>query len=115
LFQFLEDGKIERLVKEFKNLGAKTKKQRKMVETETNYFIQNKHRMRYKKFKAMDLFVGSGVIEVACKNVVGIRLKRSGMKWCVKGANEIMALRCNILSQDFYSTLPTNSELPIAA
>ena len=51
------------------------------------------------------LFVGSGVLEAGCRTVVGQRLKQSGMHWTVKGANSIIALRCNILSnrwEDFW-------------
>ena len=36
----------------------------------------------------------------ACKNLVGKRLKQSGMKWTVGGANSIIALRCATLSQN---------------
>lgn len=45
-------------------------------------------------------FVGSGVAEAGCKTVVG-RLKQSGMFWTVRGANAILALRCNRLSGKF--------------
>ena len=39
--------------------------------------------------------VGSGVVEAGCKTVVATRLKRSGMFWTVRGANDaIIALRC---------------------
>jgi hypothetical protein len=43
--------------------------------------------MQYAKFKKAGLFVGSVVIEAACKNVVGKRLKQSGMRWPLRGAN----------------------------
>jgi hypothetical protein len=49
----------------------------------------------------MGLFVGSGVIEAACKNVIGKRLKQSGMHWSLNGANNIIALRCAVLSGGF--------------
>ncbi|MBI3351993.1 MAG: hypothetical protein HY036_05380, partial [Nitrospirae bacterium] len=32
--------------------------------------------------------------EAGCKTIVGQRLKQSGMRWTVKGANAIIALRC---------------------
>ena len=41
---------------------------------------------------------GSGIIEAGCKNVIGKRLKQSGMEWSVRGANSIIALRCSTLS-----------------
>ena len=51
--------------------------------------------------KKKGLFVGSGVIEAGCKTVVGKRLKQSGMRWSVRGADAIIALRCCILSGRF--------------
>jgi hypothetical protein len=40
------------------------------------------------------LFVGSGVVEAACKTIIGHRLKQSDMRWTVRGANAIIALQC---------------------
>ena len=71
------------------------------VKKEINYFIENASRMKYAEYRAMGLFLGSGVIEASCKNVIGKRLKQSGMRWSVKGANDIIALRCCIQSDRF--------------
>jgi hypothetical protein len=57
--------------------------------------------MRYAKFRAQGLFVGSGVVEVGCKNVIGQRLKQSGMEWSIRGADAIISLRCIIKSNRF--------------
>ena len=57
--------------------------------------------MRYLKFRSQGFFVGSGVIEAGCKTVIGKRLKQSGMEWSVRGANAIIALRCNLQSGRF--------------
>ena len=58
------------------------------------YFENNAPRMRYKWFRSRGLFVGSGVVEAGCKAVIGQRLKLSGMRWTVAGADAIIALRC---------------------
>lgn len=50
------------------------------------------------EFKERKLFVGSGVMDAGCRTVVGQRLKQSGMHWTVRGANNIIALRCSLLS-----------------
>lgn len=65
------------------------------------YLGSRAHMMRYAEFREQSLFVGSGVIEAGCKNVVGKRLKQSGMRWKVDGANKIVALRCAFLNRDF--------------
>jgi len=93
-------GDIECLVDNLKVLmltGAKNEARDREVE----YFEKNKERMRYAKFRAEGLFVGSGVVEAGCKSLVGQRLKRSGMRWTVRGANSILALRCAIASGQF--------------
>jgi hypothetical protein len=63
------------------------------------YFENNAPRMRYKWFRSRGLFVGSGVVEAGCKAIVGQRLKLSGMRWTVAGADAITALRCREASQ----------------
>ena len=69
-----------------------------LLRTEADYFASNAQRMRYPNFQRQKLFVGWGVIEAGCKTVIGARLKQSGMFWTVRGANAILALRCNRLS-----------------
>jgi hypothetical protein len=58
------------------------------------YFEANAHRMRYKHFRSLGMFVGSGAVEAGCKAVIGQRLKLSGMRWSVPGATSIATLRC---------------------
>ena len=63
-----------------------------------DYFQTNRERMRYAPFRDQGLFVGSGVMEAGGKTIMGQRLKQSGMRWTVRWANEIIALRCCQLS-----------------
>lgn len=61
--------------------------------------------MRYNRFGAEGLFVGSGIIEAGCKALIGQRLQQSGMHWSVSGANSIFTLRCILRSgrwEDFW-------------
>ena len=99
--ELLEAGKIEELSKEMAQYAGSSEEDREELEREVNYFRDNAKRMQYKYFKSQGFFVGSGVIEAGCKNVIGKRLKQSGMHWSVWGANAIIALRCAILSGNF--------------
>ena len=65
------------------------------------YFENNAPRMRYKWFRSRGLFVGSGLVEAGCKAVIGQRLKQSGMRWTVPGADAIIALRCREASSQW--------------
>ena len=65
------------------------------------YFERNRERMRYKTFRGRGYFIGSGVVEAACKTLVAQRLKCSGMHWSEKGLSNILALRTAILSDRY--------------
>lgn len=68
------------------------------------YFETNAHRMRYAHYRALGLFVGSGVVEAGCKTVIGQRLKLSGMHWSTRGATSITTLRCHHASAGWAHT-----------
>ncbi len=97
----LDKGKIEKLVLELGSIQTNNPELAEELRKQTEYFQTNTERMRYPKFRAQHLFVGSGVIEAGCKTVIGARLKRSGMFWTVRGANAILALRCCQLNGRF--------------
>ena len=97
----LDAGKIESLVKTLRAFPTANNELAQLLLTEAEYFARNAERMRYPKFRANQLFVGSGVIEAGFKTVIGSRMKQSGMFWTVRGANAIVALRCNRLSHRF--------------
>ena len=69
------------------------------IDTALGYFENNAHRMRYKWFRSRGLFVGSGLVESGCKAVIGQRLKLSGMRWTITGADAIATLRCQQASR----------------
>ena len=97
----LDDGQIESLVAALRARQMDSPELAATLRTEADYFERNADKMRYPKFRSQGLFVGSGVIEAACKTVIGSRLKKSGMFWTVEGANAIIALRCCLLSGRF--------------
>lgn len=90
----LDRGGARAVLASLKWLRPRANDARESVDTAVDYFRRNAHRMNYPKFRKDGLFVGSGVVEAACKTLVGQRLKQSGMRWTVKGANAILALRC---------------------
>lgn len=97
----LNAGKIEPLAKVLRGFAPPNADVAHLLSIEAEYFERNAERMRYAQFRAAQLFVGSGVIEAGCKTVIAKRLKMSGMFWTVRGANAIIALRCNRLSRKF--------------
>jgi hypothetical protein len=65
----------------------------------TTYFQNQKHRMAYDQYRAMNLPIGSGVTEAACKTIVKQRLCQSGMKWKTKGAALVLCLRALVYTK----------------
>ena len=57
------------------------------------YFGNNLHRMEYPEYQAEGWQIGSGVVESACKTVVGQRLKGAGMRWGEAGAHALCHVR----------------------
>jgi hypothetical protein len=94
----LDEGDVESLLVSLRRLRPTAAQTQEAVRQAIGYFNGNRERMRYAKFRHQGLFVGSGVIEAGCKTIVGYRLKQSGMRWSLRGANAIIALRCTQLS-----------------
>lgn len=65
------------------------------------YFIKNREAMRYDFFRKKGYFIGSGVVEAACKTIVCQRFKCSGMHWSQVGLKHLLAIRTAILSNRY--------------
>ena len=102
----LDNGDVQAVIAEMNLLSPQQAKAGEEVRKAIGYFTTNAERMRYANFRSQGLFVGSGVVEAGCKSM-GLRLKQSGMRWTVAGANAIIALRCCQLSgrwEEFWET-----------
>jgi hypothetical protein len=103
----LEAGNIGRLVRKAGQQLPASGPSQKAFRKQLGYFENNAPQMRYAEYRDRKFFVGSGVVEAGCRTVIGQRLKQSGMRWSVRGANAIIALRCCILSgrfEDFWAS-----------
>lgn len=68
------------------------------IESEIKYLQHNRARMNYFELRQKKLPIGSGVVEAACKNLIGARMKKSGMRWTIDGGQTVLTLRSLILS-----------------
>lgn len=50
------------------------------IETEIKYLQVNRTRMNYFELLQKELPIGSGVVEAACKDLIGARMKKFGMR-----------------------------------
>ena len=74
------------------------------------YFGNQVHRMDYPGYQAKGWLIGSGPVEAACKQVVGQRMKGSGMRWGEAGADAVCHLRALFRSEktqweDYWASL----------
>lgn len=64
------------------------------------YFGNQVHRMDYPCYRAKGWLIGSGPVEAACKQVVGQRMKGSGMRWGEEGADGVCHIRALFRSEN---------------
>jgi hypothetical protein len=63
----------------------------------------------YPSYRKKDYVIGSGMMESSCKQIVGERLKGTGMQWSEEGALAMAALVCERLNgtlEAFWATRP---------
>lgn len=63
------------------------------VRKAVGYFTEHQARMDYPTFLAMQLPIGSGAVESACKTLIEEREKGAGMRWTAEGAQAVATLR----------------------
>lgn len=91
--QMLLSGGVVQLIAELKSCRALNKEARKAKADVVRYYERNQSRMQYHTYLEEGYMVGSGAIEAAHRSVVQQRLKLSGQRWSLKGAQQIVNLR----------------------
>jgi len=81
--------------------GVPRGKKRKKVRLLLKYFRRNRDRLHYRERLASGRVIGSGLIEGACKNLVGRRLKQTGACWRKERANRIAILAALLYSDQW--------------
>ena len=83
-------------------LSGKLKKSvRAKITLLLEYFRNNSERLKYAERLALGRAIGSGLIEGACKNLVGKRLKQTGACWRLTRANRIAILCATLYSSQW--------------
>jgi len=101
-------GQIEDIIQECRSLLNQVDQPAKRL---ISYYTNNLERMQYADFRAKGYFIGSGTVESACKQIVSMRLKRSGARWTHRGATLTAKARTAWLSNSWHSV----TQLPLAA
>lgn len=104
----LLEGRIDGLLKRLRSIlksiatrGPNTKNKRETLKKQIAYLDERRDMMHYDEYRKADLVLATGVIEGACRYVVGDRLDCAGMRWTLAGAEPILQLRCIELNGDW--------------
>lgn len=89
----LLENEVHQVIEELKSIKTNRKEAKATKEDVIRYFLEHEDRMQYKTYRQNGLLVGSGPIESAHRNVIQQRLKLSGQRWSIKGAQQIANLR----------------------
>ena len=90
----------KQLLKTLKRTRRRQKKRtvRRALDDLLRYVQNHAGRMAYPELRALGIDIGTGPQESACKNVIGRRLKGSGMRWAASNAEAMGRLRALMYS-----------------
>jgi len=110
----LWEGQIDALLHDYQCL-ASVPAAVQPVSQAISYFTNNQKRMNYAHFRAKGYFIGSGTVESAGKQIVGLRLKRAGARWTEPGAIATAKARAAWLSRSWDNLVARRAALPLAS
>lgn len=90
----LKQDQVEEVITLLQKTRSLNEKAKETKNNAVKYFMDHADKMMYKTFTERGLLIGSGPIEAAHRNVLQQRMKLSGQRWSVNGANAIANLRC---------------------
>ena len=92
-------GRVLRSIAKMKSVHGYKSSLASDAEKAEKYLRRYKRFMDYAGARTRHYPIGSGVVESACKQIVRERMKLSGMRWHREGGQQIMTLRCILLSK----------------
>ena len=99
-------GEVRRVIRGLRRMGTHrglAGADKKDLDRICGYLEKNADKMRYDECLACGYPIASGVIEGACRHLVKDRMERSGMRWPLEGARQMLHLRAAFQS-DYWRT-----------
>lgn len=88
--ELLLQSKVTKVISNIKKQNSESEDALSII----NYYTTNAHRMDYQQYKNIGAgIIGSGAIESAHRTVVQKRMKQSGQRWSMEGAQNMLNLR----------------------
>ena len=89
--ELLKNDGVYKVIENIKQLPCRNEVAKEAKAKLLRYY---EDRMNYKTFRDKSYLIGSGPIEAAHRSVIQQRMKLSGQKWSIYGANAMATLRC---------------------
>lgn len=100
----LKAGHVHAVIARLHHLRPRSPEAAAARDAVIRYYTTHAHRMRYDEYLARGYGIGSGAVESAHKQVVHARLRQAGMRWSVRGAQHVLALRAWLLNGQWAQT-----------
>lgn len=91
---------IDNLQELIKQNEAKPSK-KETIQKVINYLENHKHMMNYSTYLARGFPISTGAVESACGHFVQCRMERNGMRWSLKGAQNLLNIRAANKNHDW--------------
>lgn len=91
--ELLLNNEVSEIIRRVKAMDLKGKTKEEARKKFLTYYENNQERMYYKTYQEKGFMIGSGPIEAAHRNVIQKRLKQSGQRWTISGAQAVANLR----------------------
>jgi hypothetical protein len=116
------EGAVWQVLAELHDSGKRQQRQGELlpVHDAITYLENHGERMSYALARQKGLPIGSGGVEVACKSLVTLRMKRPGSRWKEGSGQRVLDLRSLVLSDRWEPAMrltlaPLRSEVRLAA
>jgi hypothetical protein len=113
--RMMRDGDVLQMLEEMKQAAPGLSGPNDALR-EICYFKDNINRMRYDEYEKLGLPRGSGLVEGACKFVVGKRFKGSGMRWKKRDNESVLRARLAVINEtlaNFFEPQPAPFTIPV--
>jgi hypothetical protein len=100
----LKAGHVQDVIARLQHLQPRAPDAAAARDAVVRYYTTHAHRMQYDDYLRRGYGIGSGAVESAHKQVVHARLRQAGMRWSVRGAQHVLALRALLLNGTWAQT-----------
>jgi hypothetical protein len=97
-------SKLGEVVENLQGLIEKSKDRptkQETIQKTINYFLNHEHMMDYQSCLDRGFPISTGAVESACGHFVQNRMERNGMRWSLKGAQNMLDLRAANKNEDW--------------